>query len=70
MGTPAVTTRGMKNPRWKKSRDGSPKCSNIWATPRPQRVRGEVAAFAADFPLYARRLEAAEAALAGARSAR
>jgi len=35
-----------------------------------QRVRAEVATFAGDFPLYLRRLEAAEAALADARSAR
>jgi glycine hydroxymethyltransferase len=35
-----------------------------------QRVRAEVAAFAAQFPLYARRLEAAEAVLAGARATR
>jgi glycine hydroxymethyltransferase len=35
-----------------------------------QRVRGEVAAFAAQFPLYARRLEAADAMLASTRAAR
>jgi hypothetical protein len=35
-----------------------------------QRIRGEVADFTAQFPLYARRLEAAEALLASTQTAR
>ena len=50
------------NQKWKRSRDGLRTCSLTWATlPIEQRVRSEVAAMAEKFPLYARRLEAAEA---------
>ena len=36
MGTPAVTTRGMREPEMDQNRrTGSPTCSTIWATPRP-----------------------------------
>ena len=68
MGTPAVTTRGMREPEMDKIAGWiSDVLNHIDDATTIQRVRGEVAAFAAQFPLYARRLEAAEAALAGAR---
>ncbi|HXX45437.1 MAG TPA: serine hydroxymethyltransferase [Candidatus Acidoferrales bacterium] len=68
MGTPAVTTRGMCEPEMDKIAGWiSDVLNHIDDAATIQRVRAEVAAFAAQFPLYARRLEAAEAALAGAR---
>ena len=71
MGTPAVTTRGMREPEMEKIAGWIAEVLNhLGDTATEQRVRKEVAAFAAQFPLYARRLEAAEAALAGVRSAR
>ena len=71
MGTPAVTTRGMREPEMEKIAGWIAEVLNhLGDTATEQRVRGEVAAFAAQFPLYARRLEAAEAALAGAHAAR
>jgi len=71
MGTPAVTTRGMREPEMDKIAGWiSEVLNHIGDAAVEQRVRGEVAAFAAQFPLYAHRLEAAEAALAGVRSAR
>jgi glycine hydroxymethyltransferase len=71
MGTPAVTTRGMREPEMEKIAGSIAEVLNhLGDTATEQRVRKEVAAFAAEFPLYARRLEAAEAALAGVRTAR
>jgi glycine hydroxymethyltransferase len=71
MGTPAVTTRGMREPEMEKIAGWIAEVlDHLGDTATEQRVRGEVAAFAAQFPLYARRLEAAEAALAGVRAAR
>jgi len=68
MGTPAVTTRGMREPEMDKIAGWIAEVLNhIDNAATIQRVRGEVAAFASQFPLYARRLEAAEAALASAR---
>jgi glycine hydroxymethyltransferase len=68
MGTPAVTTRGIREPEMDKIAGWiSDVLTHIDDAATIQRVRAEVAAFAAQFPLYARRLEAAEAALAGAR---
>ena len=68
MGTPAVTTRGMRDPEMDKIAGWIAEVLNhIDNAATIQRVRGEVAAFASQFPLYARRLEAAEAALASAR---
>ena len=67
MGTPAVTTRGMREPEMEKIAGWIAEVMNhIGDEATTRRVRGEVAAFTADFPLYARRLEAAEAALASA----
>ncbi|MGA8012177.1 MAG: serine hydroxymethyltransferase [Candidatus Acidiferrales bacterium] len=71
MGTPAVTTRGMREPEMEKIAGWIAEVlDHLGDTATEQRVRREVAAFAAQFPLYARRLEAAEAALAGVRAAR
>jgi len=70
MGTPAVTTRGMREPEMERIAGWiSEVLNHIGDAATEQRVRKEVAAFAAQFPLYARRLEAAEAALAVARAA-
>ncbi len=71
MGTPAVTTRGMREPEMEKIADWiSEVLAHIDDAATAQRVRREVADFAARFPLYARRLEDAEAALASGRAAR
>jgi glycine hydroxymethyltransferase len=71
MGTPAVTTRGMREPEMEKIAGWIAEVlDHLGDASTEQRVRGEVAAFAAHFPLYTRRLEAAEAALAGVRTAR
>jgi len=71
MGTPAVTTRGMREPEMEKIAGWIAEVlGHLGDASTEQRVRGEVAAFAAQFPLYARRLEAAEAMLAGSRAAR
>jgi glycine hydroxymethyltransferase len=63
VGTPAVTTRGMGEPEMEKI---SAWMAEVLAHSSDaqvvQRVRGEVAELAAGFPLYARRLEAADAA--------
>ena len=71
MGTPAVTTRGMREPEMEKIAGWIAEVlGHLGDAATEQRVRKEVAGFAAQFPLYARRLEAAEAALAGVRAAR
>ena len=63
MGTPAVTTRGMREPEMEKIAGWiSEILSNLGDVATEQRVRAEVAALASQFPLYARRLEAADAA--------
>jgi glycine hydroxymethyltransferase len=71
MGTPAVTTRGMREPEMEKIAGWIAEIlDHIGDAATERRVRAEVAAFAAQFPLYARRLEAAEAALSNTRTAR
>jgi len=71
MGTPAVTTRGMREPEMEKIAGWIAEVlDHLGDASTEHRVRAEVAAFASNFPLYTRRLEAAEAALAGVRAAR
>ncbi|HXA78571.1 MAG TPA: serine hydroxymethyltransferase [Candidatus Acidoferrales bacterium] len=71
MGTPAVTTRGMREAEMERIAGWIAEVlDHLGDSATEQRVRREVAAFAAQFPLYARRLEAAEATLSGARTAR
>jgi glycine hydroxymethyltransferase len=71
MGTPAVTTRGMREPEMEKIAGWiADVLAHLGDQGVEQRVRAEVAAFASQFPLYARRLESAEAALTGVRAAR
>jgi glycine hydroxymethyltransferase len=64
VGTPAVTTRGMREPEMEKIAGWIAEVLNhLDDADTEQRIRGEVAALAANFPLYAQRLEEAEAAL-------
>ena len=65
VGTPAVTTRGMREPEMEKIAAWiADVLTHLGDATTEQRVRAEVAAVAAKFPLYARRLEAADAAAA------
>jgi glycine hydroxymethyltransferase len=62
MGTPAVTTRGMREPEMEKIADWIAEVLNhLGDAATEQRVRREVAELASKFPLYANRLEAGEA---------
>ena len=64
VGTPAVTTRGMREPEMDRIAGWIAELlSNLGDAPTEQRIRGEVAELSAKFPLYVRRLEDAEAAL-------
>jgi glycine hydroxymethyltransferase len=65
VGTPAVTTRGMREPEMEKIAEWIAEVlANLGDPATEQRVRAQVAALTAKFPLYARRLEAADAAAA------
>jgi glycine hydroxymethyltransferase len=62
VGSPAVTTRGMREPEMEKIAGWiADVLTHLGDAAVEQRVRSEVAALAEKFPLYARRLEAAEA---------
>src|SRR5580698_1516087 len=62
IGTPAVTTRGMREPEMEKIALWIAEVlTHLGDATTEKRVRGEVAALAAKFPLYAHRLEEAEA---------
>ncbi len=68
LGTPAVTTRGMLEADMARIAGWITEVlSNIGDAAREQRIRGEVAEFAVQFPLYTRRWEIAPS-LAGTRS--
>jgi glycine hydroxymethyltransferase len=63
MGTPAVTTRGMREPEMEKIAGWIGEIlSNLGDASVEQRIRKDVAALAAQFPLYGQRLEAADRA--------
>jgi glycine hydroxymethyltransferase len=65
MGTPAVTTRGMREPEMEKIAGWIAEVLNhLGDVATEQRIRGEVASLASKFPLYTQRLEAAEAVTA------
>ena len=66
IGSPAVTTRGMREPQMEKIAGWIAEVlTHLGDTAIEKRVRAEVAAVAAKFPLYAHRLEEAEAVAAG-----
>ncbi|HEY6903708.1 MAG TPA: serine hydroxymethyltransferase [Candidatus Acidoferrales bacterium] len=68
MGTPAVTTRGMREPDMDRIAGWIAEIlDHIGDAGTEQRVRAEVAAFAEQFPLYASRIKDSEADLASAR---
>jgi len=68
VGTPAVTTRGMREAEMEKVAAWIAEVlDHLGEASVEHRIRAEVAALAAQFPLYAQRLEEAEAALASAR---
>jgi len=65
VGTPAVTTRGMREPEMEKIAAWiADVLTHLGDTAIEHRVRAEVAAVAAKFPLYARRLQAADSVAA------
>jgi glycine hydroxymethyltransferase len=69
LGSPAVTTRGMREPEMEKITAWIAEIlEHLGDTATEQRVRGEVAALAAKFPLYSRRLAAGGMAAAAFRS--
>ncbi len=71
VGTPAVTTRGMREPEMETIATWmADVLDHLGDAATEHRVRAEVAALAAKFPVYPRKLEAAEAALARVHRAR
>jgi|SRR5580658_5459151 glycine hydroxymethyltransferase len=65
VGTPAITTRGMREPEMDKIAAWIAEVLNhLDDEATEKRIRAEVAALAAKFPLYTKRLEAADAASA------
>jgi glycine hydroxymethyltransferase len=63
VGSPAVTTRGMREPEMQKIAGWIAEAlTHLGDTAVEQRVRQEVASLAEKFPLYARRLQAADEA--------
>ena len=69
LGTPAVTTRGMREPEMERIAGWIAEVlSHLGDAEREQRIRAEVAEFAAQFPLYTRRWDIAPS-LAGSRGA-
>jgi glycine hydroxymethyltransferase len=70
MGTPAITTRGMREPEMQKIAAWIAEVlEHVEDEAVAKKVRREITAFTEKFPLYARRLESAEAATSS-RSAR
>ena len=65
VGTPAITTRGMREPEMEKIATWIAEVlDRLDDEATEKRIRAEVAALAAKFPLYTKRLEAADAASA------
>ncbi len=65
VGTPAITTRGMREPEMEKIAAWIAEVlDHLDDEAAEKRIRAEVAALAAKFPLYVKRLEAADAASA------
>lgn len=70
VGTPAVTTRGMREPEMEKIAGWIAEVlDHLGDEATEARIRGEVAALAAKFPIYAKRMAAADAASAAHTSA-
>jgi glycine hydroxymethyltransferase len=68
VGTPAVTTRGMREPEMEIIAGWIAELlSNLGDEATEKRIRGEVAALGAKFPLYLRRLEEADRAASAGR---
>ena len=68
VGTPAVTTRGMREPEMEIIAGWMAELlSNLGDEATEKRIRGEVAALGAKFPLYLRRLEEADRAASAGR---
>ena len=67
MGTPAVTTRGMREPEMQRIAAWiSEVLDHVDDAARQQIIRAEVAGFASEFPVYPSRIKTIETTLAGA----